>query len=559
MSRAITGGVLRQIGERRREESEKQTDARAKKRAKEEREEERERDERRARKRAGLEREGGERDAGKAEKMREKRKEAERSERDARKTREAKKEKNRRKREAKDEKDEIVATRCLKLRIFPDKDQRGVLMLWLDVVRWSYNRGAEYVNATKDWGLSEIRKAMCTKESDWVENAPERMKGAIPYEIRDSAARDVHKACAALKAKEKRFDRKLKFKRKKDPRTSATLRSRQLNCKGGGTVWSMLFGTVHDRSAMRTEKGKTLPSTFEHDCRLVYDRVLGSFWLCVPTEEKKGGMRPDTQGHASDPPLVDGGGGVANRSNERTIVSIDPGVKTFATCYDPRDGSIRKWGDRPYLLGWLSRKCDRLVAKAQRHHGRSRRRILRVAARIRRRMTDLVSELHRQLSLWLCRNFSVILLPRFSARGCCRRKNLPAGKRRGISKKTTRRMMQLGHYRFRISLGHKCEQFGSELVVCSEAYTSMTCGGCGWLNRKLTVRDRVFVCPKCGWTADRDANGARNVLLRYMAMEGVDARDADEDHVGDEASYTAGGQLYALNGIFDGSPPVTHI
>jgi putative transposase len=357
---------------------------------------------------------------------------------------------------------------------------------------------------------------MHISEEDWKENAPERMRRAVPYEIRDSAAQDINKACKALKAKEKRFKRELKFKRKKDERTSVALRARQLNCKSGrGSVWPRLFGTTEDRSAMSTERGKSLPLVFEHDCRLLYDRVLKQFFLCMPSAAV---VRPDTQGP------VDQSGEACGRG----IVSIDPGIKTFATCYDPEDGSVYKWGDKPWLLAWLSRKCDRLVSKARDHHGQSRRRILAVAVSIMRRMTDLVSELHRKLSLWLCRNYSVVLLPKFSPRRCGQRKNLPFGKRRSLGKKATRRMMQLGHFRFRQSLEHKCKEFGTKLEVCGEAYTSMTCGSCGKLNRKLSLKDRTYSCPDCGWTADRDANGARNVLLRYLSTEDVEI-DENED------------------------------
>ena len=48
-------------------------------------------------------------------------------------------------------------------------------------------------------------------------------------------------------------------------------------------------------------------------------------------------------------------------------------------------------------------------------------------------------------------------------------------------------MMQLGHFRFRQFLEHKCKEFGTALEICSEAYTSITCGNCGGLGRKLAL------------------------------------------------------------------------
>jgi putative transposase len=36
-----------------------------------------------------------------------------------------------------------------------------------------------------------------------------------------------------------------------------------------------------------------------------------------------------------------------------------------------------------------------------------------------------------------------------------------------------------------------------------------------WIREKdLTLADRVFSCPKCGWTVDRDYNASLNILRR---------------------------------------------
>lgn len=44
------------------------------------------------------------------------------------------------------------------------------------------------------------------------------------------------------------------------------------------------------------------------------------------------------------------------------------------------------------------------------------------------------------------------------------------------------------------------------------AYTSQVCSACGVVIKKdLSVR--VHVCPDCGYTADRDVNAARNILM----------------------------------------------
>ncbi|MGC9178168.1 MAG: zinc ribbon domain-containing protein, partial [Conexivisphaera sp.] len=43
---------------------------------------------------------------------------------------------------------------------------------------------------------------------------------------------------------------------------------------------------------------------------------------------------------------------------------------------------------------------------------------------------------------------------------------------------------------------------------------SRTCARCGYVKEDLTLGDRAYVCPACGWTADRDYNAALKVLAR---------------------------------------------
>ena len=97
------------------------------------------------------------------------------------------------------------------------------------------------------------------------EGAGEDME--VPVKIRDAAIMDVHKACVALKAKEKKFKRQLKFRSSKDHNHSINIESQALNCKTCDSVCAPLFGTVTDRSVMRTERGKELPKVSTTACR----------------------------------------------------------------------------------------------------------------------------------------------------------------------------------------------------------------------------------------------------------------------------------------------------
>ena len=44
------------------------------------------------------------------------------------------------------------------------------------------------------------------------------------------------------------------------------------------------------------------------------------------------------------------------------------------------------------------------------------------------------------------------------------------------------------------------------------ANTSKRCANCGYVVKDLYLRDRWFICPNCGWEADRDLNASLNIL-----------------------------------------------
>ena len=59
------------------------------------------------------------------------------------------------------------------------------------------------------------------------------------------------------------------------------------------------------------------------------------------------------------------------------------------------------------------------------------------------------------------------------------------GQRR-IDSKTARAMCTWSHYRFQQHLIHKAREYPwCRVVICTEEYTSKTCGFCGYIHKKL--------------------------------------------------------------------------
>ena len=270
-------------------------------------------------------------------------------------------------------------SKCRKRWIFPTASQKKTIKLWLDGARFAYNLGVDVVNKTHRWGRKKVREGAAVQNGKWEEKAPTHL-WKVPYMIRGSALLDVCKACAALKAKEKSVHRKLKHRSSSDRRQSVAVERAWVN-KPSRSILAGVFGTTSDRSVMKMEGGKHLPHVFKHDFRLGYERVTKRYYVSIPTDVRV----------------------LPQKSSKGGIVAIDPGVRTFATCYDPAAKTVTMFGNiggrkdgkhnGTELLGWLSRKSDRLTAKAKKTRGRHRYRIKKAAARIRQRISDLVDYL----------------------------------------------------------------------------------------------------------------------------------------------------------------------
>lgn len=211
---------------------------------------------------------------------------------------------------------------------------------------------------------------------------------------------------------------------------------------------------------------------------------------------------------------------------KKKVASIDPGVCTFATIYDP-DGAIIEWGKQDIgRIYRLAHQVDQLQSQWSEKHqdghnqlmfnmkAQKRWRLKKVASRIREKIRNLVRDLHCKMARWLCSTYDYILLPTFDTQEMINR-----GKRR-ISNKTARAMVTWSHYSFRQRLLSKAREYPQcRVVLVDEDYTSKTCGCCGYVHHHLRcTKKREFQCPRCHVLIDRDHNGARNILLRFLSL-----------------------------------------
>lgn len=207
-----------------------------------------------------------------------------------------------------------------------------------------------------------------------------------------------------------------------------------------------------------------------------------------------------------------------------TVVGIDLGVKTLATCSCGENEHIHYENLKALHTG--ARKLRRLQKKLSRQEmGSSRReetrkRIARQHMRVSYVRSDAIHKATSEIvakakphSTRPC----VIGIEDLNVSGMM--KNL----------RLARAVADASMREFRRQITYKCAWYGIELVVVPRFEpTSKPCSKCGWIRQDLELSDRIFVCEACGHVADRDDNASDNIrLLAASSAERINGRGGD--------------------------------
>ena len=84
-----------------------------------------------------------------------------------------------------------------------------------------------------------------------------------------------------------------------------------------------------------------------------------------------------------------------------------------------------------------------------------------------------------------------------------------------------RAILDQGWCEMRRQLTYKQLWRGGDVLAINPAYTSQKCASCGHTAKDNRKTQASFVCTECGYTANADVNGARNILAAgYAVMSG---------------------------------------
>ena len=178
------------------------------------------------------------------------------------------------------------------------------------------------------------------------------------------------------------------------------------------------------------------------------------------------------------------------------IIGIDLGIKDFVVT---SEGEVF---ENLHFNKNKSNKIKRLQKQLSRkQNGSNNRNKARIKlAKAYKRITDKKQYYLHQVSNYLIDENQVICMEDLNVNGMLRNHKLAGS------------IQELNFGEFKSMLEYKANWYGRKLVFVDRFYpSSKTCNSCGYVNKKLKLSDRQWICPDCGEIIERDYNAALNI------------------------------------------------
>ena len=192
-----------------------------------------------------------------------------------------------------------------------------------------------------------------------------------------------------------------------------------------------------------------------------------------------------------------------NVKESHHTVGIDLGVKDFVVT---SDGEVF---DNLRFKKNESKKLIRLQKQLSRkQNGSNNRNKARVKlAKAYKKINDKKQYYLHQVSNYLIDENQIICMENLNVTGMVRNHKLADS------------IQEMNFGEFRRMLEYKAQWYGRKIVFVDRFYpSSKTCNECGYVNKRLKLSDRVWICPDCGKMIERDYNAALNIRDEGIRM-----------------------------------------
>jgi transposase len=433
--------------------------------------------------------------------------------------------------------------KTVKVRILPTKKQRSLLNSWFGISRWYYNRSIDYVRQLQAEHLNlniplleeielktgknkgeietisklsfkSVRNNMRKNQFEHVPltrsknkkhcvgityitpieepidknpyDIPEWCKDKICPRIITGSIKDY---CDSFKTQRILVSQGMKqhftmrYRTKKDGLQSLNI-EKSCFTKNNNFI-PKYFGRLKTSTIVQgRERLKISDLDIAADCRLTYDKTKNQFYFNLPIEITES---YENQGR-------------------QPVISLDPGIRTFQTGFALEEVVEFGKNTSEHLFGLQTQIGKLQSIYTTLKSKRSKRIILKVINRKYRKIKNMTNDLHWKTIKAIVTRYDNVCIPEFGTQQLLSK----------IKNKKQRFLLQtLSHYTFRMRLKWKCKLHACNFHLGTEEYTSKTCTNCGKLND--VGSSKHYKCSDCNIEIDRDFNGSRNILIKYLS------------------------------------------
>ena len=360
--------------------------------------------------------------------------------------------------------------KAIKIRIYPSAEQVDFINKQLGCCRFVYNnclafRKDSYQNEHISVSSSEAVKHITSlkKDNEWLKD--------VHSKVLQQSVRDMNQAYDNFFKRHKGFP---KFKSKHDNRQSCRFpKDAFIGVRGNRIDLIKVLKDIHFKCSRNDERYLNRNQDKVKSITLSKE-PNGKFYLSV----------------LIDKPL-------RQVPQSSSMVGLDLGIKDFAVTSDGQvieNFHFKK--NEESRLKRLQRQISKKVVGSK-NREKARLRFAKLNEKIRNRKLNFLHDVTNHL---IDEN-QVIVMEDLNVKGMVRNHKLAES------------ISEVNWGEFRRMLTYKAAWHGRQLVFIDRFYpSSKRCNHCGYIYKELTLKDRQWVCPKCGSLIDRDYNAALNIL-----------------------------------------------
>jgi putative transposase len=382
-----------------------------------------------------------------------------------------------------------IIQRSLKIRIYPDKNQKSYLNNCLGIYRLVYNQAINYINTHQTTNYINVRTKVLSiieekyPNNNWFSN--------LHFDSKTLAVKEACNAFISNFKKNNNSGFKVKFKSKISKTQNVKIDHRVPKFKDD-KLYLFIKNTKTDFFVRKKER-KKIKNIYEN-CEISDSEII----------------RDDTKAYYL---IINYKDTVKKVEKKIKSLSIDPGVRTLYNCYSD-NGTCMKLGNQiNNLYEDKIKKVDEISSLISQTKGRKKKNLKLRRKKINKQIQNIVDNSHNHIASFVAQTSEEIITSKLDL------KSMTKKSERNINKNVVRNLRYKRISKLEKKLESVCEKYETKLHIVDESYTSLTCSNCMQVKEKKELGGkRIYNCLHCGITMDRDYNASKNIMLKHLGL-----------------------------------------